>query len=149
MSENGMDRNFEAYTNFNEVESNKFQAISKAIDSYELLEADHHQSGGTNPNRAIEARASIRRAAKMLLVEIDVNKDNEPYDEIYERWTGDGGFIDEFKDLDLELECPEWLDDFLDDIRRASWELGYYRAGRKKPADPEDDEVQVRELMKQ
>lgn len=62
-------------------------------------------------------------------------------------WTDepDEGYLRELRDIQLQNECPDWLEQFVLDIKTAGFELGYLQAGRtvsiNEDADPIEEDV--------
>ena len=63
-----------------------------------------------------------------------------------DKWEGEEGYVNRFRRTPFNGTGDlEWFGDFVSDIRRAGWELGYLKAGREEKAedqgDSEDSEV--------
>lgn len=140
-------KQWRSYADYEAVKHDNFETLVKARKAYALLSS--HNSHGKRPstNQALMASARITNAAEMLELEVEINKHNEPFDEIWERWSGEDGLIAQFRSVDLRETYPGFLDTLMDDMKRAAWHLGYLKVGRHEPADPDDDTTKVLEAI--
>jgi len=51
--------------------------------------------------------------------------------------TPAAGYFDALSEIRLQQECPDWLEDWVIDIRTAGWEIGYLQAGRSVSPEPD------------
>ncbi|MCG1002872.1 MULTISPECIES: hypothetical protein [Halobacterium] len=151
-SESGPD--WDGYSDYAYVSYQISSAIDNAIDSFSSLQSLHDENSKIKAQQAANARQPILSAAMRLLPELEKQQDaNEKYAKMVEEWTEDGvdeqGYIDALKEVNLQSECPPWLYDFVLDLRRAGWELGYLQAGRYEDDEDEDDaHASAREMLK-
>lgn len=102
-------------------------------------------------------------ATLRLLAELQEKREEKDiYDKFLIRWLADKGldeiedesgaerpsegFVGALKDIQLHSECPDWLYQFVLDIRTAGYELGYLQAGRtvdKEPDNPVEAESEA------
>jgi len=127
---------YEGYSDYNVVSRNVANSVDNAVDAYARVQSRHSEGARVKPDLAAEGSAHILGAALRLLPEIE--QDEQAYEELLEEWTGDDGYIARLKRTSLVSECPEWLGDFVVEIRRAGWQLGYLRAGRMGKEEPDD-----------
>jgi hypothetical protein len=123
------------------------ERVELAIDAHGHVTACYSQRIGVTNGSAIEAKKAMLGAGERIKPEVRHNRDVEPFDEIWERWEGEDGHIARLREVDLIEESPSWLDQYIDDLTTAAWELGYLQAGREEPAEPDEDEVKVREVI--
>lgn len=148
---------WESYSDFATVTRRVADSIGDAIDAYARIRGRHAEGAPVQPQLAAEARGRILAAALRLLVELEQNApddatpDDNEYAAILARWQGengdDRGFIQQFDDVELQEECPDWLGQWIRDIRTAGWQLGYLRAGETKKQRPDDPEEAQAEAM--
>jgi len=162
MAEDG-DTQWKGYSAYQEVASQLHQDVNRAVKAYSHINSKSSQNIGITPQTAVKAKGAILGISKRLFHEIRRNARIEPYDEIYERWSGDevvdgdagrevvetddAGYIVMLERADFTQGMPEWLGQMVDDLIRAAWKLGYIRSGVDKPADPDADETQVDEMF--
>ncbi|RLM83697.1 hypothetical protein D3D02_16985 [Halobellus sp. Atlit-38R] len=131
---------FEGYSDYETVAQDIGKAVRDAVDAYSHLDAQQRQAArGRGANAAAQAHQHILAAAIRLVPELQRDRDSrEKLDEIYVDWTGDDGYIQRLKNTQLEAGSPDWLYEFVVQIREAAWELGYLQAGRTEKAEAED-----------
>ncbi|QGX95922.1 hypothetical protein EI982_14575 [Haloplanus rallus] len=134
---------FEGYSDYQSVSKDIGQAVRDAIDAYAYIDGRHSQGARVRATNAASAYRRILGAAIRLLPEL--KRDAETKDElgeIYTDWTGDGndddGHIDQLQALSFQSPPPDWLFEFVVQIREAAWELGYLQAGRSRKAEQGD-----------
>lgn len=134
------DTRWEGYSDYRQVSGRLASTIDDAIEAYAVIDASHSEDAQIPRDLARDARASILSAAMMLQMEMKRERDDEekPYDDILSRWEGEEGYLRQLDDVQLRRMRPGWLHDFVLDIRRAGWELGYLQAGRTSSQEPED-----------
>lgn len=136
---------WEGYSDYEVVSKRIGRKVSKAIEAYSVLQSAGAERAELEDIEYTQARAKILDAAMSLKVEIEREAENEPansddniYKPIVARWS-DGadenasdGYINEFMQLSISQggQVPGWVFNFVEDIRRAAWELGYLQAGR-------------------
>ena len=135
---------WESYSDFKYVSYQISKAIQDAIDAYATLKSLHDEGSKVRSQEAARARSPILSAAMQLLPELEHNKNSKQiYRKMVENWTESGvdddGYIDALQDASLQHECPTWLYEFVYDLRKAGWELGYLQAGRYEEDEKEDD----------
>lgn len=147
---------WDGYSDYKYVSYQISSAIDDAIDSYATLQGLHDEGAKIKANQAAQARQPILAAAMRLLPELKNNQSgNETYEEMVQKWTEDGvpnrdvGYIPGLRQVDLTQSCPDWIYEFVLDLRKAGWELGYLQAGRYEEDDDEDDaHASAREMLK-
>lgn len=153
---------YEGFADYYSVSQRIARSIDEAIQEYAAIQRTHAQGGRVNFDGAGER---ILAAALRLLPELKDQRDteNKVYDEILVRWLDDeaehddlavepeppmDGAIEQLMSARLDQECPEFLHQFVIDIRRAGWELGYLQAGRREAEEEvEWEEVDVRDMF--
>lgn len=151
---------WKGWSDYEAVAAQLHEDITSAVKAYSHIDSMQSQNVGITPRTAVRARGEILGITKRLFYEVKMNRNVDGFDDIYERWSGnevgeDGGVVeteedgyaDKLESLDLTAENPEWLSQLVDDIIEAGWELGYIKAGTEKPAKPDADEEQVKEMF--
>lgn len=145
---------WEGYSDYQTVSASIARSIDEALSAYTELESMHMEGGKVKDMQAARARSKIKLAAMKLVPELDSDARNvEQYRQILCRWLGSGrvdfevdgpedGYFERLNDTRLSRECPDWLENWVLDIRTAGWELGYLRAGRQSEAE-EDDPIEA------
>lgn len=163
MSDSGdNEKKWAGFADYQEVASQLHKDINRAVKAYSHVDSRASQGVGITPQTAVKTRSAILGITKRLFFEVRKNRHVDGIDEIYERWAGveldeDGAVIEDDDDdlgyvkmlerADFTNDMPPWLDQLVDDIIEVGWELGYIRAGVEKPADPDTDEQQVKEMF--
>lgn len=145
---------WEGYSDFETVSASIGNSIDNALAAYAELEGLHREGGKVKTNQAAHARSQIKLAALKLVPELQSDAPNvKAYREILARWLGvesveyevDGpedGYFDRLGSTRLSTECPDWLEDWVIDIRTAGWKLGYLQAGRQSEGE-EDNPIEA------
>jgi len=150
MSENGKELSrtrYEGYSDYRSVSQRMAQSIDNAIEAYAKIQSLHTEGARVKPQLAANAKSQIQGAAMRLVPEL--RNDEEQYEEILERWSpgkeisnqtsmDEMGYLQRIRYTQLTNECPEWLHEFVLDIRTAGWEVGYLRAGQTVDEGPDD-----------
>lgn len=133
---------FEGYSDYESVSKDIGQAVRDAIDAYAYIDGRHSQGARVRATDAASAYRRILGAAIRLLPELERNADaKDEVGDIYDDWTGDGdddGQLDDLRSLSFQGPPPDWLFEFVVQIRAAAWELGYLQAGRSRKAEEGD-----------
>ena len=147
-SETTANSHWQAYGDYQSVSQRVAQSIDDAIDAYAQIQSLHQEGARVKSEPAAEARSRILSAALKLIPELE--HDKQKHSEILERWQTDGsvasedddelGFVKRLNTVQLTRSCPDWLHQFVIDIRTAGWELGYLKAGRSVDEEPDDIE---------
>lgn len=133
------DTRWDGYSDYRLVSGRIARTVDDAIEAYAVIDARHSEGASVPPSLAADARASILTAAMMLQNELEQDKEEvELYQDILDRWQGEDGFIRQLDHVRLTDGRPGWLYEFVLDIRRAGWQLGYLQAGRTESAEPDD-----------
>jgi len=133
---------FEGYSDYQSVSKDIGQAVRDAIDAYAYIDGRHSQGARVRATNAASAYRRILGAAIRLLPELKRDAETkEELGEIYADWAGNGddeGRIDQLQALSFQSPPPDWLFEFVVQIREAAWELGYLQAGRSRKAEQDD-----------
>lgn len=134
---------WEAYSDYQTVSKRVAASVDDALDAYALLDGAHQENAKLSRNRAAQIRQKILSAAMRLLVELEEEKDSKDvYEEILKRWKGGedngDGYIRELREHKLQNTMPDFMFQFMLDIRRAAWHLGYLQAGRTSRKELQD-----------
>jgi hypothetical protein len=139
---------WEGYSDYQQVSGGIVRTIEAAVDAYAALDAAVTEQQRIDPGLAADARAAITAASMKLRYELEQDRDVEPtYDDILTRWEGEDGYLQKFDQARLAEGRPAWLYEFVSDIRKAGWELGYLQAGRKSRVETGDETEQQVESM--
>jgi len=140
------------WTSYSDYES-QVQIVSETVyqanDAYSYIISVEAQGVPLEESDAVDVKRCLVRAGARLLPEIRKNKEQEPFDDIWERWNGEDGEgkMSELRRLNLYDGVPDWLHQYNEDVMTAAWEIGYLQAGREEPADPEDNQAMVTEVI--
>lgn len=141
---------WEGYADYEKVSVDIAESINKAVRAYSHIDSIHAEGAPMQPGMAARARSRILAAAIQLRTEMEDDKEvDEFYQEALGRWEGEDGYITRLSSISLREQCPGWLFQFVTDIRRAGWKLGYLQAGRRNVAEKQvdDDTQQVRDMF--
>jgi len=139
---------YEGFSDYNKVSRSVAESIDDAVDAYALIQSRHTEDKPVKPDLAAEGAGRILGAAIRLLPELEQDSDDvEEYGELLGDWAGEEGYIERLKDARLSRDCPGWLGEFVVQIRRAGWELGYLQAGRTVKQEPDDPVERDSEAM--
>lgn len=139
----GQNTRWEGFSNYANVSDRVARSVHDAIEAYALVNSRHAESARIRPPMAAQARAKILAPALRLKVELEADREgNDDYEDILDRWEGDAGYLSKLDQVTLQNQCPDWLSDFVEDIRTAGFQLGYLQAGRTVKERP-DDEVEA------
>lgn len=152
---------FEGYSHYQTISNSIAESIDEALSSYAKLDSLHAEGAKIGSQDAARARSDIKLAALKLVPELREDAHhNEQYQQMLARWHGsfeveqengvpkkiqpkfptpapDDGYFAALADIQLQRECPPWLEDWVIDIRTAGWEIGYLQAGRSVSPDPD------------
>lgn len=153
---------WEGYSNYQAVSNQITQKVADAIEAYAILQSAAREGADLEAREYMEARARILDAAISLKHEIEReaaassqgedDDDDDIYVEIARRWNEgdddmDVGYIAAFLGLSFRREgIKGWVFTFVQDIRRAAWELGYLQAGRtisESDLEPADEDARA------
>lgn len=129
----GGNSQWDAYSDYQLVSRNVTEAIDSATRAFSMIDQSA-LTGRKLKGRETELRADILDAAMRLRVELEAERERgESYaSDILDRWEGEEGFLRRFRsDPGLVYEQADWFEQFVSDIRRAGWELGYLKAGKE------------------
>jgi len=123
---------WEGYSDYQTISQRITASIHDAIEAYAAIERAHMEGARPDPQTAARAGSRIMTAAMIVQTELDTFSDeNDEYEELLDKFQGDDGYTARLKQVQLRSECPDWLHEFVADIRRAGFELGYLQAGRR------------------
>lgn len=126
-------RRWDGFADYQTVSARISRSIHDAIEAATTVERAHKEGAGVDPQLAARASADILSAAIKMQTELGRYKGGNPeYADLYESFDGDDGHVQKLRDVSLRDESPEWLFEFVVDIRRAGFELGYLKAGREE-----------------
>jgi hypothetical protein len=141
------DRRWSGFSDYEEVAATLHDDINRAIDAYSHVDSRAAQNMSITPKTAVNTRSAILKITKRLYYEVKKNQSIEGFPEIHERWSGEDGYVEQLEAANFQREVPGFLDELIDDLVAAGWELGYLKAGMEKPANPESDDIQVEEMF--
>jgi hypothetical protein len=131
---------WEGYSDYQSVSRRVASSVEDALDAFAEIDAAYSQGAPLDATMAAEAHSLILGAAVRVKIEMEDNRDQKPvYDDILGRWSGEEGYINQFRDTALVDELPGFTFQFVEDIRRAAWHLGYLKAGRTDTEYEGDD----------
>lgn len=138
-SDSNRSTQYEGYSDYSAVSRNVSTAVDEAVEAYALIQSHHTEGARVSPETGAEAAAHILGAALKLQPELENDRDqNDTYDNMLDSWQGDDGYIERLKTTPLSSNCPDWIGEFVVDIREAGFELGYLKAGRETDRGPDD-----------
>jgi hypothetical protein len=125
---------WEAYADYKSVSDRVAEHIDDAIDALCYLESSKDAGYKPDPDEEADYRAVVLTAATSVKTELENERDLKTvYDEILNRWEGEDGYINRFREVDVTGYGRDgWMYQFAEDLHRAGWELGYLKAGREK-----------------
>jgi len=134
---------WDGYADYQTVSDRIARSIHEAIEGYATVERAHNENASFHPNEAARAGARILTAAISVQTELQAYADeNDEYQDLLEEFRGDDGYVQKLRQVRLRNESPDWLYDFVVDIRTAGFKLGYLKAGREEEErngdEPED-----------
>lgn len=139
---------WEGYSDYQNVSQHITRTVNRALQSYARIDAAMTEGAPIDPETAARAHADIFEAALSLVAEMEHDRMAvAKYDQILERWQGDGGYLKRFQNVQLGREMPAFVQQFVMDIRSAAWELGYLQAGRNRSTTDTDTPDQQAEAM--
>jgi hypothetical protein len=141
---------WEGYSDYRQVSGRIAATVDDAVEAYAFLDASATEGTVIQPADARDARTSIMTAAMMLHHEMEreAARGNEDYNEILADWEGENGYIQRMATIQFKQTVPGWLYDFVRQIRKAGWKLGYLQAGRTGRQEPDDPvEAEAEEMF--
>lgn len=145
------DAEWSAYSDYAYVSKRVTESISDALDAYAALDNAVMTGQKLTTHERTELRSDILAAAMRLQIELESERDrNAEYAaEMLDRWEGDDGYIDSFRNTSFVNHSPDWFNRFASDIRRAGWELGYLKAGKENAVknDGDDADGDIRSML--
>lgn len=141
---------WEGYSDYQTVSQRIGRSIGDAIEGYAIIKRLHVENARISGEDAAEASSRILAAAMRLVPEMKTHRDDQDeYDKILNRWLDgesddvdeqvpDEGYVAAFQTTSLRDDCPDWLNQFVLDLRAAGWHLGYLQAGRRTEEEPDD-----------
>jgi hypothetical protein len=125
---------WEAYADYQSVSERVAESIADAIDALVIIERTKVIGDSMKPGPETNLQADVLSAVVRLSTELENERESKQlYDEILTRWEGEEGFINRFRNVNVQNYEPKpFLQQFAKDIHRAGWELGYLKAGREK-----------------
>jgi hypothetical protein len=128
---------YQGYTDYRKVSGSVAESVENAVEAYALLKSKYKEGARVSPEFAARASARILSASLKLLPELKEESFVDEYRSIVDNWEGDDGFIRSLEEIPLVNRCPGWLHQFVREIRRAGWLLGYLKAGRDEDNSPD------------
>ena len=151
--QSGPETQWDAYSDYQHVSHRVAGSVGDAVDAISIIDSAEVAGEKLSPREENDLRADVLGAVIRLQTELENERDTrEVYGEILDRWQGQEGFINQFRDLDLPvLQSQPWLQQFATDIHRAGWELGYLKAGREEKQSRGGDayDGEVREMIEE
>jgi len=124
---------WDGYSDYQTVSQRITRSIHDAIEAAATIERAHKENARVDSGEAARAGSSIMFAAINVQTELQAYEDeNEQYEQLLAKFEGDDGYVHRFRQAQLHTECPDWLYEFVVDIRTAGFELGYLKAGREQ-----------------
>lgn len=144
MSDDTVRTEWDGYSDYQSVSQRNARTIHDAVEAFATVERAHQERGKLKSEVAARAGSRILTAAINVQTELAAYEDdNKQYEDLLANFTGEEGYVEQLREVNLRHDCPEWLYEFVVDIRRAGFELGYLKAGREESKreheGPEDD----------
>lgn len=131
---------WDGFSDYRSVSERVGKSVHDAVRAYATIQAMHSEGARVSHSDAARAKSDILAAATMLKVEIEQSGvSGEIVDEAEESWAGDDGRVAQLRRTRLSDGCPEWLGEFVEQVRAVAWKIGYIRAGRW---ENEDDSIE-------
>jgi len=121
---------YQGYTDYRKVSGSVAESVENAVEAYAILRSKYKEGARVSAEFAAKASARILAASLKLLPELREESFIDDYQDIVDNWEGDDGYIRTLEQTPLVERCPGWLHQFVREIRRAGWLLGYLKAGR-------------------
>lgn len=130
---------YDAFADYQSVSQSVARSIDQAVEAWAQVHSLHAADQRVPGHQAAEAAARLLTAATKLQPELEEDRERVgAYDDILSDWKGEDGYVEELKATSFERGCPEWTHEFVLQIRRAGWHLGYLQAGRQETDETED-----------
>lgn len=140
-------RKWSSYSDYEKVVESVADRVERAIDAFGHLNACQSQRIAVSDGSAVGTKKALIGVGVRLKPEVRMNRHVEPFDDVWDRWEGEDGMVSDLYDADFVEDVPSWLPQYIEDVTTVAWELGYIKAGREEPSDPDEDEVAARELI--
>jgi len=149
MAEDGTTTTWDGYSDYQSVSQCNARTIHDAVEAFAQIERGHKEGVKLGDKEAARAGSRIMTAAINVQTELAAYEDeNEEYADLLESFNGPDGYVSRLRAVRLGHESPDWLLQFVRDIRRAGFMLGYLKAGREETKrDAEGPEEQAREMF--
>lgn len=151
-------RRYEGYTDFKSVSQRIAKSVDDALEGYAFAASVTEEGYRGDKEEVVYAKSAIRGAALKLVPELRLNAQGssddgaEEFEEMLRRWMEHGvddntGYIEAIRHVDfydINEPIPDWVEDFVLDIRSAAFKLGYLKAGRVEEEtniDPIEEDV--------
>jgi len=148
--ERGERGRWQGYSDYQHVSISTARAIDEALGAYARIRGLHVQGARIPPEVAATAHGKMLAPCMQLLPEIEQEADGdtaEVYEQILADWSDDG-HLNRLSEVNLVESCPGWLQTMMIQLRRAGWELGYLKAGKRDAPEPEDPvEAEARSMF--
>jgi len=154
------DQKWESYSVFKEISSELHKNVNNAIKAYAHINSLDTSNMGITPQTAVKVKRAILGVSTRVFYEIQINRHVDEYRDIYERWSGNKvdesgdiiekdsrGYILLLEQADFTQGPPDFLSQLMKDLVKATWTLGYIRAGVYKNADPDKPDAQVSDMF--
>jgi len=132
MPEDEVRTEWDGFADYQSVAQRNARTIHDAVEAFATVERAHQERGKLTADVAAKAGSRILTAAINVQTELAAYEDqNDDYEALLAKFQGETGYVERLRGTNLRSECPPWLYDFVVDIRRAGFELGYLKAGRE------------------
>lgn len=140
---------WEGYSNYQLIAWQLAKDVNRAMKAGAKIQRYHQEDARVEPEVAAEASARLLTPALQFIPEMQAQleiDDVEVYEEVLERWLGEEGetgIVKEIAEHQFTETSPGFILDYLLDLKRVGWELGYLKSGRmqSQPEDPVEAEA--------
>jgi len=130
---------YEAYSDYDLVSRRVTAAVHSAVEAYSRAMQDQTSGVKVATFERVRRRAAILEAATILQAELDAITTTGRVGKVARDWSGRDGHVEKLRRTD-RLARPDWVGEFVGQIRFIARELGYLKTGKTVTVADETDE---------
>ena len=119
-------------------------AVHSAVEAYSRAMQDETAGAKVSTFERVRRRAAILEAAVILQAELSAISPTGRVGKVAADWSGRDGFVEKLRRTD-RLAQPDWVGEFVGQIRYVARELGYLKTG--ETTQTEDSESDAHKLV--